>query len=207
MIGGVWLQDWNISRRAAGRVFKEIDDVPAKPVALVLGTSKHVNGRINLFYRYRVEAAAELFAAQKVQAILVSGDNSRKDYNEPQAFRQDLIRLGVPDKFITLDYAGFRTLDSIVRARKVFGVDSIVIVSQPFHCERALYLADRQGLDAVAFAARDVGGRSGLKIRAREALARAKAFLDLNLLGTEPKFLGDPVPVSLAGRGARPDTN
>lgn len=195
LVGGVVWQDRNVSERAVGRVFEDITNVPRSRVALLLGTAKQVNGRPNLFYRYRVEAAAKLFLVGKVGAILVSGDNSRKNYNEPEAFRRDLMRLGVPKEFITLDYAGFRTLDSIVRAKLVFGVTSIIIVSQRFHCERALYLADRFGLNAEAFAARDVHGRHGFKVRCREVLARTKAFLDLNVFGTQPRFLGDPVSI------------
>ena len=187
--GGVFWQDRYVSERTAGRIFVDTADVPHRPVALLLGTSKHVNGRGNLFYRYCLQAAARLFLDGKVQAILVSRDNSRKAYNEPEDFRRDLVDLGVPNDFITLD--------SIVRARKVFGLDSVIVVSQRFHCDRALYLADKVGLDVDGYAARDVGGRQGHKVRCREALSRAKAFLDLHVLGTQPRFLGEPVPVRL----------
>ena len=191
--------DHRVTVQTRDRIFTDANGVPHRPVALVLGTSKYGHGRVNLFYLHRVEAAAELFFSGIVRAILVSGDNAQRAYNEPRVFKQDLIRLGVPAEFITLDYAGFRTLDSVVRAKAVFGQDSLMVVSQRFHCERAIYLGDALGVNLIGFAVKDVKGPGAAKVRMREVLARAKAFLDVNILGAGPKFLGKPVEVRLNG--------
>ena len=145
--------DRHVGQAAAGRMFDDLDDLPKRDVALVLGTSKYANGRINTFYAARIRAAAELYQSGKVDGILVSGDNGRDDYNEPAQMKADLVALGVPAEYVTSDYAGFRTLDSIYRAGDVFGLQSYVIVSQDFHVERALYLADQRNHDAVGYLA------------------------------------------------------
>ena len=177
------------------KVYRDSQLVPQAPVALVLGTSPTHRGRVNLFYKRRLEAARDLYEAGAVRAILVSGDNGSTDYDEPGSMRRDLIDLGVPASVITTDHAGFRTLDSVVRAREVFGLERVTIVSQPFHAERAVFLARSAGLEAQAFGARNPGRKAWLKIRAREVLARTRAVLDA-ILGTGPRFLGPPEPVS-----------
>ncbi len=177
-------------------VHRNVTEVPERPVALVLGTARLHDGRPNRFYTYRLEAAAALFHAGRVRGILVSGDHGSVHYDEPGAMRRDLVELGVPEQFVTCDFAGFRTLDSVVRAKRVFGIDSATIVSQPFHAERAVYLARQAGLDAIAFGARDPGTRSWLKVRSREVAARTLAVYDA-LVGTGPRFLGDPEQITL----------
>jgi len=186
---------------ASTEVFTEAERVPHHRVALVLGTSPTVAaGRPNLYYRYRLEAAAALWEAGAVDGFLVSGDNGTLEYDEPTAMREDLAALGVPRRAITCDYAGFRTLDSVVRAKEVFGLDEVVVVSQAFHAERAVFLAERHGLDAVGFAARTPSARrTRVKNRAREVLARTLAVWDV-VVGTEPRFLGPPVEVTTAVR-------
>ncbi|MFZ2361342.1 MAG: ElyC/SanA/YdcF family protein [Anaerolineae bacterium] len=188
--------DWHVEQAAAGRVYDDLDALPQREVAVVLGTSKYSRGRLNSFYVGRIRAAAELYHAGKVDGILVSGDNGTVGYNEPEEMKADLVALGVPAEHITADYAGFRTLDSIYRAGAVFGLDSYTVVSQPFHIERALYLADQRGHDAIGYAARGPQGYWGQRIRAREVLARAKAVLDVEILHLGPKFLGEPVYVN-----------
>lgn len=168
--------------------------VPHHRVALVLGTSPTVAGRANLFYTARLAAAAELYHEGRVDGLLVSGDNGSHDYNEPDAMRAGLVALGVPFEHVTCDYAGFRTLDSVVRAKHVFGLDAFVVVSQPFHAERAVFLARAHGIAATAFAAADPYLKAWLKARARETAARTLAVFDV-IAGTEPKFLGEHVEV------------
>jgi SanA protein len=188
--------DLMISITTGKAVTDDITRVEPRPVALLLGTARTHQGRPNQFYRARIEAAAELFHSGRVRGILVSGDNATRYYNEPVSMQKDLIALGVPPAFITLDYAGFRTLDSVVRAKEVFGVDRLIIVSQRFHAERAIFLARHFGIDARGLAAADPD-RSGLmKVRAREVLARVVAVLDV-VIGREPKFLGVPETVRL----------
>ncbi|WP_201063282.1 MULTISPECIES: SanA/YdcF family protein [Thiorhodovibrio] len=167
------------------------------PVALVLGTARRTHrGRPNQFYRARLEAAAALYHQGRVQGILVSGDNGSRYYNEPEAMRRDLIALGVPDAHVTLDYAGFRTLDSVVRAKRVFGLERFLIVSQSYHVERGVFIARAHGIDAYGYAAEDPGGAAGFRVRLREIGARVVAIWDV-LSGREPKFLGEPEPVKV----------
>lgn len=185
----LFLADFYVGAFSAGRVFGNLSEVPHCWAALVLGCGKYVEGRPNLFYQYRIDAAAALWRAGKIDAVLVSGDNSRKDYDEPSSMKADLVEKGVPAEYIALDYAGFRTLDSVIRAEKIFGLDDYVIVSQPFHCRRAVYLANKNGQSAIGYCANDVTGASGFKVRLRETLARAKAVSDV-LTAKQPKFLG-----------------
>ncbi|ADK79469.1 protein of unknown function DUF218 [Sediminispirochaeta smaragdinae DSM 11293] len=188
--------DRSISVVARERLYDSISEVPSVKTALVLGTSRYrPGGKTNLYFRYRIEAAKALFDAGKVRYLLVSGDNARKSYNEPVEMRQALVEMGVPIDRIVLDYAGFRTLDSVVRCQEVFGQDHFIIVSQRFHNERALYIARHFGIDAVAFNAKDVGGYSGRRIRGREYFARVKALLDLHFFHTGPRFLGETVEI------------
>lgn len=176
-----------------GKTFDSLDELPKKDVALVLGTSRSVDGRkINFYFKSRLQAAADIYKSNKVHHFILSGDNSVEGYNEPQDMKNALIDLGVPSDRITLDFAGFRTLDSVVRAKKVFGQKELCIISQSFHNPRALYLAWYHGLDAVAFDAPfQVSRGSYVRIIFREYLARVKAFLDLYILRTQPRFLGE----------------
>ncbi len=189
--------DTMVSASTVHAIASGVDDVEPKPVALLLGTARRtVAGRPNEFYQARIEAAAALFHSGKVQGILVSGDNATRWYNEPIAMRKDLIAAGVPPEFITLDYAGFRTLDSVIRAKEVFGQRQVVIVSQRFHAERAIFLARHFGLEASGLAAADPTSQGLLKVRAREVLARVAAVLDI-VVGRAPKFLGSAETVRL----------
>ena len=173
-------------------IYDDLHKLPHKRAALLLGTTKYVaRGRKNYFYLYRIRAAAALWKARKIDAIVVSGDNGTRYYDETTAMYRDLIRAGVPARYITRDYAGFRTLDSVVRAQAIFGLKDYIIISQPFHLERALFIAHAKGQHAIGFAAKDIPGTSAAyRMKVRELLARTKAFLDLYVLGTEPKFYG-----------------
>jgi SanA protein len=178
-------------------LFNSVEQIPQNNVGLVLGTSSGLsNGRPNLYFTYRINAAADLFKAGKVKHLIVSGDNHIKNYNEPEEMRLALIAKGVPDSCITLDYAGFRTLDSVVRCQKVFGQSKFTIISQQFHNQRAVFLARQKGLDAIGYNAKDVHKSLALRTRVREPLARFKAVLDI-LFNKKPKFLGDPVKIKV----------
>lgn len=177
--------------------YDQLGDIEARDVALVLGTSKSVNGRIeNPFFTHRMKAAAWLYHAGKVKHILVSGDNSSMKYNEPRDMKAKLIELGVPANAITMDFAGFRTLDSVVRCKEIFQQQKIIIVSQGFHNSRALFIARYHGIDAVAYNAKFPEYATS-KVLWREFFARSKAVLDLYILGTKPKFLGDKVDIQV----------
>ena len=185
-----------VARIAAPYLYSSLKDVPKNDVALVLGTSKRAaSGAPNLFFEARMDAAAALYEAGKVEYLLVSGDNSEEAYNEPGDMRDALVARGVPRERIYLDYAGFRTLDSVVRAREVFGQNRFTVVSQAFHNERAVFIARHFGIEAVGFNAADVGGAVGAQVNAREVLARVQVVLDLYVLKTQPKFYGPHVPI------------
>nr|WP_232285903.1 ElyC/SanA/YdcF family protein [Aquimarina agarilytica] len=185
----------SISNTAKKRLYSSVDHIPKNKVGLLLGTSKYVaTGQLNLYYQYRIQAAATLYHASKIEYILVSGDNSTKSYNEPKKIKEDLIKKGVPENKIVLDYAGFRTLDSVVRAQKVFGENQFTVISQKFHNERALFLADHFNSNAIAFNAKGVSSRYGFKVQIREYFARVKVFIDL-LFNVKPKFLGDKITI------------
>ncbi|AAF09774.1 vancomycin high temperature exclusion protein [Deinococcus radiodurans] len=195
LLAGVLLPQIVVPLAAWGRTFDRPEDLPARHVGLVLGTSKYLaSGRVNRYYLYRIDAAEAAYKAGKVRVLLLSGDNSSVSYDEPTTMKEDLLERGIPAEQLVLDYAGFRTLDSVVRAAEVFGTRQFTLISQPFHNERAIFLARTRGLDAAALNARDVTGRSGLKVQGREVLARVKAVLDV-LRGKGPKFLGEPVDV------------
>ncbi|MES2592024.1 MAG: ElyC/SanA/YdcF family protein [Bacteroidota bacterium] len=180
------------------QLFSEVNAIKKNDVAILLGASKKSrNGNENLFFKYRIAAAAELYKAGKIKHIIVSGDNHKKEYDEATDMRDALMLQGVPDSCITLDYAGFRTLDSMVRCLKVFGQKNVTIISQEFHNQRAVFISNYYGMDAVAFNAKDVPNQFSVKTRIREYFAKSKAVLDLYILHTNPKFLGDPVSIKL----------
>ncbi|MGL5006568.1 MAG: SanA/YdcF family protein [Plesiomonas sp.] len=187
------LDRW-VSWRFSPYIYEDITLVPDSPVGLVLGTAKYVSrGKLNTFYTYRIDGAAALYHEGKIKRVLVSGDNAQLSYNEPRNMRRDLIKAGVPPQAIVLDFAGFRTLDSIVRAKKVFDTEKFIIITQRFHCERALMIAHHYNINAVCFAVSMPD--SYLKTRTREIFARLAAVSDLYLLGSQPRFLGPKEPI------------
>jgi Uncharacterized membrane protein len=176
--------------------YQNVEQIPYNKVAVILGTSKYLlDGRRNEYFANRITAAAELYRSGKASYFLVSGDNATRSYNEPREMRRELLKAGIPAERIYSDYAGFRTLDSIVRANAVFGQRSFTIVSQGFHNERAIFVARHFGINAIGFNAQDVDAYSGLKTRTRELMARVLCLVDLYLLDKQPKFLGEPVPI------------
>jgi SanA protein len=194
----VWGAERLVCGAAEGRTFDDIAAVTAREAALVLGCSERLaNGDVNLFFRKRIGAAAELYAARKVNYLIVSGDNHVAGYDEPGDMKRALVARGVPAEAIYCDYAGFRTLDSVVRAKAIFGLDRFTVVSQEFHNQRAIFLAAHRGLDAVGFNAPDVTGRHGLRTRVRELFARIKTVLDVWILRTGPRFYGPPVRLGI----------
>lgn len=182
-----------IKKHTAAQIYNEVITIPQNKVGLLLGTSpKLKNGNNNLYFDYRILAAVELYKAGKIKYILISGDNRREEYNEPEEMKKALMQKGVPEKFIYLDYAGFRTLDSVVRAKEVFGQNQLTIISQRFHNERAIYLAEKNGINAIGYNAKDVNAYAGLKTNIRELLARVKMFIDL-AIDKQPHFLGEKI--------------
>ena len=172
--------------------------IPARDVGLVLGTSPWSReGRANAHFRGRVESAALLYKRGALRHVLLSGANPSDRYNEPRAMYQALADLGVDKADMTLDFAGFRTLDSVVRAQQVFGLDGLTLVTQRFHAYRAVFIARHLGLDAVAYAAPTIPRRRSRRTEIREILARGKAVLDLFFLDKQPRFLGEREDIEL----------
>jgi SanA protein len=191
----VFFLNYLVVSQASDKIYTEASETPVRKVGLLLGTGKFVGGGwVNLFYKHRIEAAVALYNAGRINYILISGDNSREGYNEPTSMKEDLMAAGIPENAIYLDYAGFRTLDSIVRCKEIFGETDITVISQQFHNERAIYLAESNGMKAIGYNATDISGRYGLKTHLREYLARTKMFLDI-LMGKKPKFLGESVDI------------
>ena len=196
---GSWL--W-IDATASGHIFRTLDEIQPAKAGLVLGSSRLVRDYVaNPFFRNRIEAAAALYRAGKVEYLIVSGNQARGGrprggYDEPADMRDALIAEGVPADRVYRDYAGFRTLDSVVRAKEVFGQGRVIVISQPFHLARALFLARGHGLDDDGFAAQDVPLRFGVRTKLREIAARGAAVVDV-LTGREPRFLGKPVQLGV----------
>jgi len=186
-------------RRAQGRLYDNVEAIPARPVALVLGTVKFVGGnRLNYYFKYRMEAAERLYKAGKVKHFILSGDNHRKGYDEPTDMKDDLMARGVPESAITLDYAGFRTLDSVVRCKEIFSQAEPIVISQPFHNARAIFIGDHYGMKIVGLNARSPGGIYPLRQVLREYAARVKAILDIHVLHKQPHFLGEKIELPLS---------
>lgn len=183
--------DRMVNHAAKDRLYDSVEDVPHLKVGLVLGTSpiSSWDGRRNYYFDHRIKAAADLYNAGKVDWLVVSGGDYRSSengYDEPVAMRDSLIKQGVDSVRIILDYDGTRTLNSIAKMRDVYRQDSIVIISQEYHNERALYQAKHLGIDAIGFNAKTPGRRrSWLRNRGREVLARVKLFIDI-VRGVQP---------------------
>jgi SanA protein len=185
-----------VKSNAKDYLYNDVTKIPYNDVALVLGTSKYGRvGGVNPYFKYRMEAAYLLYKEGKVKHIIVSGDNHIDGYNEPEQMKQYLIKLGVKAKHITLDYAGLRTLDSVIRAKEIFGQKSFTIISQKFHNERAIFISRKNNIDVVAFNSKTPPMSKQMKIR--EFLAKTKAVLDIYLLKTNPKFLGEKIEIKL----------
>ncbi len=177
-----------IIRNTTAQIYSEVEKIPQNKVGLLLGARPG-----NLYYVNRIKAAVLLYKTGKIKHIVVSGDNHTKDYDEGTAMCNDLKAAGIPDSCISIDYAGFRTLDSVVRCDKIFGQQQFTIISQQFHNERALFIANKKGYTCVSFNAEDVPAKFSTATTIREYFARAKCILDIYVFKTQPKFLGEPV--------------
>jgi len=191
----IWGADRAVITATAAKVYDDVKLVPRNRVGLLLGTAKYkdkARNKVNLYYQNRIDAAVALYMARKVDYIIVSGDNSTLYYNEPLLMKQDLIARGVPANRIIMDFAGLRTLDSILRCRDIFGQSAFTIISQRFHNERALYIAAHKRVNAVAFNAED--GDMYVEVTLREKLARVKMMLDL-LLNKQAQYYGEKIEI------------
>lgn len=175
--------------------------LPENDVGLVMGTSPYrSDGKSSAEFYGRMRAAAQLYQLGKVKHLIVSGANPDSSYNEPRQMLRELVRLGVPESDITMDFAGFRTLDSITRADIVFGLKRFTIITTRYHAWRSLFIARKLDVDAVAYAAPiDVTGDFGKRNPWREILARTLAVADVVFLGTQPTVQSDPKTIKIDG--------
>ena len=168
-----------------GKIYNSVDEIPETRYGMLLGTTpqSRFNGEINYFFQYRIEAAETLYKANKIQYLIISGDEESLDgINEPECMKDSLVARGIPECAIILDGKGFRTIDSVVRLAEVFNVNSVTIISQQFHNERALFLAEKLYLDInelQAFNAKSPMSKTALLTYVREYFARVKMFLDI----------------------------
>jgi SanA protein len=184
-----------INKQTESRIYFDTDSIPENNVGLLLGTSKFLrNGNSNQYFENRISATIQLYKAGKIKNVVISGDNSKKDYNEPEDMKNELIKRGIPEDRIYLDFAGFRTYDSVFRMKEIFGQDRFTIISQEFHNQRAVYIASALKLNAIGFNAKDVNAYNGFKTKIREKFARVKMFIDL-IFDKKPKFLGDKIEI------------
>ena len=176
IVAGCELAVYNASK---GLVYSDVEEIPYREVGLLLGTNpKGRRGGANMFYNYRIDAALTLYEAGKVDRFLISGAKRGPDYDEPQAMREALVARGVPDSILVLDGQGYHTIESIVRAKEVYEVDSVTIISQAVHNRRSLYMAKHNGLDAIAYnAANTTILRWRIIMFLRERASRVKAVL------------------------------
>jgi len=191
----ILLANSTINKQTKSRIYSDTDSIPENNVGLLLGTSKFLrNGNSNQYFENRISATIQLYKAGKIKNVVISGDNSKKDYNEPEDMKNELIKRGIPEDRIYLDFAGFRTYDSVFRMKEIFGQDRFTIISQEFHNQRAVYIASALKLNAIGFNAKDVNAYNGFKTKIREKFARVKMFIDL-IFDKKPKFLGDKIEI------------
>lgn len=195
ILGFTIITNYAISAFAKNYIYDSIENVKTYKVGLLLGTSKYVkSGNTNEYFSNRIDAAVNLYKNGKITKIIISGDNRERSYNEPRDMKRELIKRGIPDSCIYLDYAGFRTLDSVIRAKEIFGQQTFIIISQKFHNERAIFLARKNGIDAYGFNAKEVSKNKRLKTKIREWFARDKAVFDV-IFNVKPKFLGEKIEI------------
>ena len=191
-LSALFYANYRVTTETDKFIYKRLNEVPFVRVGLVLGTSRYTSsGKSNPFFYNRIQAAKALFYSGKIQYLLLSGDNRYFSYNEPREMRKELLRMGIPDSVIIMDFAGFRTLDSVVRGKKVFKLNRFIIISQEFHVRRAVYIARHHDIDAIAYVANDPTSEYTWTVELREYFARVAMLLDLYLFDTKPYFLGE----------------
>ena len=170
-----------VKHSAKGRLYDDVDEIPHREVGLLLGTNPlGRSGRPNQFFFRRIDATVAMYEAGKVDRIIISGARRGDEYDEPEAMREALVNRGVPDSILILDGEGFRTIASIKWAKEVFGADTLTIISQQFHNERALFLAQHFGMDTVAYNAANTSSRKWrIIMMGRECLSRVKAVAEV----------------------------
>ena len=182
-------------------IYSDVASVPRNDIALVLGTGPFTaKGNTNLHFVVRVNAAAALLKCGKAKHLLLSGDNHIRGYDEPTEMKNALMKLGVPDSAMTLDYAGLRTLDSMERARKIFGQTNLTIVTEDFHAARSVFLARHFGIEPVLLCAEKLPLMWTRNMQLREVAARVWALFDICVWHRGARHLGEPIQIHAASR-------
>jgi SanA protein len=194
LLSTVFASYW-VKRSADAYVYRTVEDVPRRRVAIVLGARVYRSGRVSTVLADRLEAAADLYRAGKVDKVLASGDHAGPDYDEVNPMYRWLLEHGVRDEDIFLDHAGLRTLDTMERAKRVFMVEDAIVCTNEFHLHRSVFLARRAGIDAVGLVSDRQTYQAPVRNAVREHFARSKAFLDGYVFRPEPAHLGDPIPI------------
>ncbi|WP_240762824.1 SanA/YdcF family protein [Paenibacillus thalictri] len=202
MLAGVVLLfavDYQV-RSYANPYIMSAGEVPEADAIMVLGAFVYPNGNVSTMLRDRLETAIDISREGKSAKIIVSGDHGRTDYDEVNTMKQYLMKQQFRDDDVFMDHAGFNTYQSMYRARDIFKVHKLIIVTQQYHLSRAVYLARKMGLEAYGVAAdKQDYGNVMIKYKAREMLARSKDFINVNVTKPQPKFLGEAIPVTTSG--------
>lgn len=176
--------------------YSELDTLPYNKVGLIPGCNKYVSDGVeNIYYNQRIEAGVKLYNLGKIDYILVSGDNAHASYDEPREMKKSLMEAGIPKDKIYSDYAGFRTLDTIVRAKEVFQLNELTLISQSFQNVRGVFIGKNKEINIAAYNVDGINKDTSYKIEIREIFAKIKMLLDLYIMNTEPKFLGDKITI------------
>jgi len=179
----VFISDYWVTVQTQPRLYDNINNLPNKEIGLVLGTRKMLNdGQINVYFSARIETAAKLIKHNKIKKLLLSGARIDDNYDELREMYGDLLKLGILPEQMMVDNNGFHTIDSIINAKNVFKINDFVVISQGFHNQRALFIADYYGLQAIGFNAADPIWSGRLKTTFREYFARVRVFIDLLIL-------------------------
>lgn len=187
-----------VSTKQNGRIYTSANDVKQHKVAIVFGARVRANGTLSPLLADRVDGGIELYKKGRVSKLLMTGDNGTKQYDEVTAMKNYAIKAGVPERDITLDYAGFDTYDSCYRARAIFGLSDAVLVTQRYHMPRALYICNSLGVSADGLAINDFDRYPNLRVSysMREYAASIKAWLDVTVTQRMPRYLGNPEPIT-----------
>lgn len=184
-----------VDEKSQNFIYKTDDEISDCKTAIVLGALVFKNQKMSDIFQDRVDTALELYRADKVEKILISGDHGQVDYDEVNAAKDYLIEQGVEDEDIFTDHAGFDTYDTMYRARDIFQVESAIVVTQDFHLPRAVYIARELGLQAFGLSADKHIYMYATRNKYREYLANVKAWGNL-LVNSKPKYLGEVIPIS-----------
>jgi len=181
----------------------EISEIKKAQAVLLPGAGVYKGNRVSYVLYDRINAAVELYKSGKASKILVSGDHGTKDYDEVNTIKIRLMQSGIPERDIFTDHAGFSTYDSVLRAKKIFLVESMIIVTQEYHLTRALYLSTRCSIKVQGYSSDKRKYKMITYYMMRERLARFKDFIKINIIKADPKFLGEEIPITGDGRDTR----